>query len=157
LTLTAGGLKQFAEFFGFQLVAVISNIFGLEMVLFTDWTAMMSSFGVSRDFFHGVPGDSLELFPPCPQRSHETIDLPSTVEISGQSEETGSSQAVVEASIEGPPILMAFNVRFLREALSAIPTPNVILETTVETSPGMLKPVGDTDFTHILMPMHLGG
>ncbi len=78
------------------------------------------------------------------------------MEISGQSEETGSSQAVVEASIEGPPILIAFNVRFLREALSAIRTPNVTLETTADTSPGMLKPVGDTDFTHILMPMHLG-
>jgi DNA polymerase-3 subunit beta len=88
----------------------------------------------------------------CPQNG-----LPGTVEISGQSEETGSSQAVVEASIEGPPILMAFNVRFLREALSAIPTSNVILETTVETSPGLLNPVGDKDFTHILMPMHLGG
>jgi DNA polymerase-3 subunit beta len=82
--------------------------------------------------------------------------VPGSVEISGQSEETGSSQAVVEASIEGPPILIAFNVRFLREALSAIRTPNVTLETTVDTSPGMLKPVGDTDFTHILMPMHLG-
>jgi len=63
---------------------------------------------------------------------------------------------VVDASIEGPPILIAFNVRFLREALDVIKTPNVALETTADTSPGMLRPVGDSDFLHVIMPMHLG-
>jgi DNA polymerase-3 subunit beta len=92
-----------------------------------------------------------------PQKMGAQNNLPGTVEISGQSEETGSSQAVLEAAIEGPPILIAFNVRFLREALSAIQTPNVLLETNAETDPGVVKPASDTDFTHILMPMHLGG
>jgi DNA polymerase-3 subunit beta len=81
---------------------------------------------------------------------------PGTVEISGQSEETGSNQTVVDASIEGPPILIAFNVRFLREALDVIKTPNIALETTADTSPGMIRPVGDSNFVHVIMPMHLG-
>lgn len=81
---------------------------------------------------------------------------PGTVEISGQSEETGSNQTVVDASIEGPPLLIAFNVRFLREVLDVIKTPNVALETTVDTSPGVLRPVGDSNFLHVIMPMHLG-
>ncbi|MBT3390831.1 MAG: DNA polymerase III subunit beta [Chloroflexi bacterium] len=81
---------------------------------------------------------------------------PGTVEISGQSEETGSSQAVVDASIEGPPVLIAFNVRFLREALEVMKTPTVALETTADTSPGMLRPVSNRDFLHVIMPMHLG-
>jgi len=81
---------------------------------------------------------------------------PGTVEISGQSEETGSNQTIVDASIEGPPILIAFNVRYLREALDVVKTPNVALETTADTSPGMIKPVGDSDFLHVIMPMHLG-
>ena len=81
---------------------------------------------------------------------------PGTVEISGQSEETGSNQTVVDASIEGPPILIAFNVRFLREVLDVIKTPNVALETTVDTSPGVIHPVGDQSFLHVIMPMHLG-
>ena len=81
---------------------------------------------------------------------------PGTVEISGQSEETGSNQTVVDASIEGPPILIAFNVRFLREALDVIKTPNMALETTADTSPGMIRPVGDSNFVHVIMPMHLG-
>ena len=81
---------------------------------------------------------------------------PGTVEISGQSEETGSNQTVVDASIEGPPILIAFNVRFLREVLDVIKTPNVALETSADTSPGIIRPVGDNHFLHVIMPMHLG-
>jgi len=81
---------------------------------------------------------------------------PGTVEISGQSEETGSNQTVVDASIEGPPLLIAFNVRFLREVLDVIKTPNVALETTVDTSPGVVRPVGDSNYLHVIMPMHLG-
>lgn len=85
---------------------------------------------------------------------------PGTVEISGQSEETGFNQNVVDASIEGRPLLIAFNVRFLREVLDVIKTPNVALEATVDTSPGVIRPVGadgENSFLHVIMPMHLGG
>jgi DNA polymerase-3 subunit beta len=82
---------------------------------------------------------------------------PGTVEISGQSEETGSNLTVVDASIEGPPLLIAFNVRFLREVLDVIKTPDVAIETTVDTSPGVIRPVGESNFLHVIMPMHLGG
>lgn len=85
---------------------------------------------------------------------------PGAVEISGQSEETGFSQNVVDATIEGPALLIAFNVRFLREVLDVIKTPNVTVETTSETSPGVLRPIsapdGQGDFLHVIMPMHLG-
>ena len=81
---------------------------------------------------------------------------PGTVEISGHSEETGSNQTTVDASIEGPPILIAFNVRFMREVLDVIKSPNVALETTAETSPGVIRPVGEENFLHVIMPMHLG-
>jgi DNA polymerase-3 subunit beta len=81
---------------------------------------------------------------------------PGTVEISAQSEETGSSETVVDASIEGSPVLIAFNVRFLREVLDVIKTPNVALETSAQASPGVIRPVGDDHFLHVIMPMHLG-
>jgi DNA polymerase-3 subunit beta len=81
---------------------------------------------------------------------------PGTIEVSGQSEETGSSQNEIEASIEGTPLVIAFNVRFLREILDVVKSPNVSLETTAQTSPGLLRPVGESDFLHVIMPMHLG-
>ncbi len=81
---------------------------------------------------------------------------PGQVEISGQSEETGSNLTVLDATIEGQPQLIAFNVRFLREVLDVIKTPNVALETTADTSPGVIRPVGEENFLHVIMPMHLG-
>jgi DNA polymerase III subunit beta len=81
---------------------------------------------------------------------------PGTVEISGQSEETGSSLAVIDATIEGSPLLIAFNVRYLREVLDVLKTANVILETTGDTSPGVFRPAGEENFLHVIMPMHLG-
>lgn len=87
---------------------------------------------------------------------------PGAVEISGQSDQTGSNENVIEATIEGKPLVIAFNVRFLREVLDVISTPNVALETTSETSPGIIRPVGGPesgadDFLHVIMPMHLAG
>jgi len=80
---------------------------------------------------------------------------PGQVEISGQSEETGHNQSVIDATIEGKPQLIAFNVRFLREVLDVIRTPNVALETTSDASPGVVRPVGEDTFLHVIMPMHL--
>jgi DNA polymerase-3 subunit beta len=81
---------------------------------------------------------------------------PGNVQISAQSEQSGSNETVVDATIEGDPILIAFNVRYLREVLDVIATPNVALETTASASPGVIRPVGDENFIHVIMPMHLG-
>src|SRR5512133_2001084 len=51
------------------------------------------------------------------------------VEISAQTEETGKSDIPVDATIEGPGLQIAFNVKFLREVLDVIQTPSVALET----------------------------
>ncbi len=81
---------------------------------------------------------------------------PSEVEISAVSEETGKNETIVEATVEGEGLLIAFNVRYLREVLEVIKTPNVALETTAPNAPGVVRPVGEDDFVHVIMPMHLG-
>jgi DNA polymerase-3 subunit beta len=81
---------------------------------------------------------------------------PSEVEISATSEETGKNETIVEATVDGAGLLIAFNVKFLREALEVIRTPNVALETSAPNAPGVVKPVGDDQFLHVIMPMHLG-
>ncbi len=81
---------------------------------------------------------------------------PGTMDISAQSEETGSNDSKVDATVEGVPVLIAFNVRYLREALDVMKTPNVALETSAAAAPGVMRPMGNDDFLHVIMPMHLG-
>lgn len=81
---------------------------------------------------------------------------PGTVELQAQTEETGASENNIEASIEGQPLLIAFNVKYLREVLDTIKTPSISLETGVSNSPGLIRPLGDDQFVHVIMPMHLG-
>jgi DNA polymerase-3 subunit beta len=81
---------------------------------------------------------------------------PSELEISATSEETGKNETIVEATVDGGGVLIAFNVKFLREALEVIKTPNVALEMSAANAPGVVRPVGDEEFLHVIMPMHLG-
>ncbi len=83
-------------------------------------------------------------------------DAPGTIEFSTQSEEMGSGEVVVDSNIEGPQLLIAFNVRFLIEVLEVIGTPNTVLETNANNTPGLITPVGDEHYKHVIMPMHLG-
>jgi len=81
---------------------------------------------------------------------------PGAVEISAQSEETGSNETIVAATIEGIGLLIAFNVKYMREVLEVVKSPNVALETSAANAPGVIRPVGDDAFLHVIMPMHLG-
>jgi DNA polymerase-3 subunit beta len=81
---------------------------------------------------------------------------PSEVEISATSEETGKNETIVEATVDGTGVLIAFNVKYMREALEVIKTPNVALETSAANAPGVIRPVGEDDYLHVIMPMHLG-
>jgi DNA polymerase-3 subunit beta len=79
---------------------------------------------------------------------------PAYASVAATSKETGDNVAQVDANVEGMPIEIAFNVKFMADALSVIDTPQVALETTSPNEPGVIKPVGDNDFVHIIMPMN---
>jgi len=76
--------------------------------------------------------------------------------VSATSAETGDDVSESDASVEGEEIEIAFNVKYLIDVLSVVGTPQVTLDTTTSSSPGVIRPVGDVDFTHVIMPMHLG-
>jgi DNA polymerase-3 subunit beta len=71
------------------------------------------------------------------------------------STELGDNVNEVSAAVEGEAIEIAFNARYLTEVLSVINTPQVSLETSSPSSPGVLRPVGDASFVHVIMPMHI--
>ncbi|MDY7042567.1 MAG: DNA polymerase III subunit beta [Chloroflexota bacterium] len=80
---------------------------------------------------------------------------PGHVTLSATSTEMGDSVSEIDAQVEGEPITIAFNVKYLIDVLSVMDSAQVVLETTTSSSPGVLKPVGDDAFTHVIMPMHI--
>ncbi|RLC99359.1 MAG: DNA polymerase III subunit beta [Chloroflexi bacterium] len=81
---------------------------------------------------------------------------PGHMVVSATSAETGDDVSELDASIEGEEIEIAFNVKYLIDVLSVADSPQVALDTTTSSSPGVIRPVGEADFTHVIMPMHLG-
>jgi DNA polymerase-3 subunit beta len=75
--------------------------------------------------------------------------------ISATSAEHGDNVSEMDAAIEGAPLDIAFNARYLIEVLSVIDTAQVALETRDPSSPGVIRLVGGGDFVHIIMPMHI--
>ncbi|HUN22363.1 MAG TPA: DNA polymerase III subunit beta [Anaerolineales bacterium] len=80
---------------------------------------------------------------------------PGQVMVSAVSQETGSNETTVDANVEGVPVEIAFNVQFLLDMLSAIETPNMVIETNAASTPGLFKPAGKDDFLCVVMPMNL--
>jgi DNA polymerase-3 subunit beta len=81
---------------------------------------------------------------------------PGRVRVSATAAETGEDVSELDASVDGEAVEIAFNVKYLIDVLSVTDTPQVSLDTTTSSSPGVLRPLGDNDFTHVIMPMHLG-
>jgi DNA polymerase-3 subunit beta len=81
---------------------------------------------------------------------------PGHVVIAASAAETGDNVAELDATVEGEAVEIAFNVKYLVDALNVIDTPNVALETNAPTSPGVIRPVGRDDYLCVVMPMHIG-
>jgi DNA polymerase-3 subunit beta len=72
-----------------------------------------------------------------------------------RADETGDNKSEMEATITGSEIEIGFNVKYLIDALSAVDTPQVAIETTQPRSPAVIRALGDDNFFHLVMPMHL--
>jgi len=71
------------------------------------------------------------------------------------SAELGDNVTEIDAAVDGEPIEIAFNAKYLAEVLSVINTPQVAIETSSPSSPGVIRPVDDESFVHVIMPMHI--
>jgi DNA polymerase-3 subunit beta len=81
--------------------------------------------------------------------------MPGHITLEATSAELGDNVGQMDAHIEGEPVEIAFNAKYLIDVLSVVDSAQVILETTSASSPGVLRPVGDDDYLHVIMPMHL--
>lgn len=75
------------------------------------------------------------------------------VKVSARSEELGDDEAEIDATVEGEESKIAFNGKYLVDVLSVLREPKVVLETSNPSSPGVIRPVGVDNYTHVVMPM----
>jgi DNA polymerase-3 subunit beta len=75
--------------------------------------------------------------------------------VSANAAEVGDNVSRVEASVEGNGMQIAFNARFLAEALSSLSAPEVVLELGGALAPGVLKIVGEDTYLHVVMPLRI--
>lgn len=75
--------------------------------------------------------------------------------LESSAKELGSQENLVEASIEGEDTEIAFNAKFLLDAITNCPSIQLSLEFSGPLSPALLKPVGVEGLEYIVMPVRL--
>jgi DNA polymerase-3 subunit beta len=78
---------------------------------------------------------------------------PGHMTVSARAEEIGDNQGELDASVEGEPAKIAFNGRYLQDVLQVLDGGRVALETTGPSQPGVIRPLENDNYVHVVMPM----
>ena len=81
--------------------------------------------------------------------------MPGRLTLAATSNELGDNVGQLDATVDGEAIEIAFNAKYLIDVLSVLNAAQVALETSSASSPGVLRIVGEENFVHVIMPMHL--
>lgn len=83
-------------------------------------------------------------------RGHEGM-----LTITAESQEVGHAEEQMPATLEGDDPEIAFNARYLLDALQSITQEQVVLEMSQPLAPGTLKPLDSDDYLYVIMPMQI--
>jgi DNA polymerase-3 subunit beta len=75
------------------------------------------------------------------------------VEITSENPEFGSYSSLLKGKIEGKPLTISFNYRFLLEGIEQIEGKEFFLQITNEEGPALIKSTEKEDFLYVLMPI----
>jgi DNA polymerase-3 subunit beta len=75
--------------------------------------------------------------------------------ISANAAEVGDNTAKVDATVDGQSTTIAFNSRFISDALGSVTAPEIALELGGPLAPGVIKIVGDDSYLHVVMPLRI--
>ncbi len=78
-----------------------------------------------------------------------------SINLRSSAKELGSQENEIEANFEGEELQIAFNTKFLLDAVSNIPTSQLMIEFSGTLSAAMIKPVGEEGLEYIVMPVRL--
>jgi len=76
-----------------------------------------------------------------------------TVTVSATTQDIGDAASVVDGVVEGEGLQIGFNSKYIADALNVMKSQQVALELVGPQQAGVLRPVSDVDFLHIIMPV----
>jgi len=83
-----------------------------------------------------------------------TLDAEMDVlKVSAESPDVGVVAEEIAAELEGDQVTVAFNSRYLLDAIAVITAEKVHMELSGPLNPGMLRPAAGSDYVYVLMPM----
>ncbi len=83
----------------------------------------------------------------------ETKD--NALKIVSEAKELGAQETEIDAQVEGLPITIAFNARYLLDVLSAATRSQIAIEFSGNLSPALVKPIGEDELEYVIMPIRL--
>jgi DNA polymerase-3 subunit beta len=75
--------------------------------------------------------------------------------VSATAAEVGDNTSRVDATVEGQATAIAFNSRFVADALGSLAASEVALELGGPLAPGVVRIVGDDSYLHVVMPLRI--
>ena len=75
--------------------------------------------------------------------------------LTSSAKELGSQENQIDAQVKGDELNIAFNSKFLQDAVSAAPSTQLMLEFSGPLSAALIKPVGVEGLEYIVMPVRL--
>jgi DNA polymerase III subunit beta len=78
-----------------------------------------------------------------------------SVMLSATTNEVGDSRAELGAEVDGSEIQIAFNARYVLDALSVMEAEQVEFKFDGPLSPGLIKPPGSDDYLYVIMPVRV--
>ncbi|MFA6007282.1 MAG: DNA polymerase III subunit beta [Candidatus Shapirobacteria bacterium] len=78
-----------------------------------------------------------------------------SIELSANAPQIGQNKVTVDAKIEGEPLEIAFNYKFISDFLAICNGDEVVLELNEPLSPGLFRDQATPDLTHIIMPVRI--
>jgi DNA polymerase-3 subunit beta len=80
---------------------------------------------------------------------------PGTLRITSENPEVGEGAEELDVDYAGEPIEIGFNAKYVLDVLGALVEDDVTLELGGQLDPGVLRPVGATEFVGVIMPMRI--
>jgi len=78
-----------------------------------------------------------------------------SIKLSAESSQVGNQETVIDAKVEGEPIEILFNYKFLEDFLRSVVGEEILMEFNNAASPGVFTDPKDPNYLHLIMPVKI--